>query len=278
MTVIANTETIGPAEARDLLSKNFKNRHLRKPLVRQLRRDIEAGRWVVNGETIKIAEDGALIDGQHRLQAVVEADKPITTLVVRGLPPETQETVDTGSHRTFGDTLRLRGEEHYYTLAAVVRMAWLMDVYGKPTAGGVVVPTFGDLAAYLAKNPDLRQAAHLGLYGPRSVLHIPGSLTGALYFEMARIDKELADEFWRQLFENDATKGSAVHVIREQLLRDTEKPHRMSVMYRAAILIKAWNMWMEAREPAYIAWKPSEDFPRLRGPVVREAEAEGIAV
>ena len=270
MTVSVNTETIGPAEAKALMETNTKNRHLRPSLVRQFRRDIEAGRWVLNGETIKIGEDGSLIDGQHRLKAVIDSNKPITTLVVRGLPATTQETIDTGSHRTFGDTLRLRGEDHYYTLAAVARMSWLMEVSGKVTAGGLAVPTFGDLIAYLGKNPGLREAASLAVYGPRSVLRLPGSMVGALAYQMARIDEELAKEFWRELFENDAKTGSAVHVIREQLLKDTKMPHRMSTPYRAAILIKAWNMWMEGREPSYISWKPNEDFPRLRGPIREE--------
>lgn len=272
MTVSVNTETIGPAEAKALLEKNPMNRHLRDVLVRQFRRDIEAGRWVLNGETIKISESGNLIDGQHRLKAVLDSGKSIDTLVVRGLPETVLETVDTGAHRTFGDTLRLRGEDHYYTLAAVCRMSWVMDVGGKPLSGAGNTPTFGDLTAYLEKRPELRKHAAMAVFGPRSVLRLPGSLVGALSYQMSLIDEELSTEFWRQLFENDAKKGSAVHVIREQLLKDTKMPHRMSTNYRAAVLIKAWNMWMEGREPAYIAWKPNEDYPRLRGPI-REAVA-----
>lgn len=267
MTGITMTqEKIGPAEAKALMATNDKNRNLRPDLITKFTHDIEAGRWVLNGETIKIDATGQLIDGQHRLAAVIKSNESIDTLVVRGLPASVQETIDSGASRTFGDLLKLRGEHHYYTLAAITRMAWLISTGGKPTAGGFRTPTFGDMSAYLAKNPDMRTLAPMAVNGPRSALRLPGSLVGALAYHMQLLDRDLGQEFWRQLFENDAKKGSAVHTLREQLIKDTKMPHRMSVPYRAAIIIKAWNAWLESREPGYIAFKPSEDFPRLHGP------------
>lgn len=272
MSVTVAIETIGPEEAKKLIDTNVHNRHIRRVLVGQFKRDINAGRWTLNGETIKISESGNLLDGQHRLLAVIASGKSIQTLVVRGLHDSAQESIDTGAHRTFGDVLRLRGENHYYTLAAMTRQAWLLEVNGKVTTAGVGSPTFNDLTMYLSKHPGLRDLAPMAVLGPRSAVRIPGSLVGALAYHMKRLDSELGDEFWRQLFENDAKRGSAVWVLREQLIKGLTMAHRMSAPYRAALIIKAWNYWMEGREPAYIAWKPSEDFPRLRGPI-REAVA-----
>ncbi len=264
--ITVGAETIGPKEAKALLDTNDNNRNLRYGLVAKLRRDVLAGRWILNGETIKISDKGKLLDGQHRLMAVVQADRPITTMVVRGLPDTISDTIDSGAARTFGDALRLHGEDHYYTLAAVSRVAWLIENYGKPLSGGNANPTFGELNAYLDANPALRESAAMAVASTRVPLGLPGSMTGAIYFHMRKIDPELATEFWRQLVKNDAKRGSAVWVLREQLVRDMANPHRMSVPYRAALIIKAWNFWLEAKEPSYISWKPLEDFPRLRAP------------
>ena len=44
------------------------------------------GGVAVNGEPIQIAEDGTLLNGQHRLNAVIESGATVPMLVVRGLP------------------------------------------------------------------------------------------------------------------------------------------------------------------------------------------------
>ena len=38
--------------------------------------------WKFNGDTIKFLKDGTIIDGYHRLAAVIAANKPIETFIV----------------------------------------------------------------------------------------------------------------------------------------------------------------------------------------------------
>ena len=82
---------------------------------------------MLNGETVKIASDGTILDGQHRLYACIQAGVPFETVVIRGLPPEAQDTIDTGMARKFADQLALRGEVNTPLLAAITRwaMRWL---------------------------------------------------------------------------------------------------------------------------------------------------------
>ena len=53
---------ITPDHAKALLAKNVANRKLSEQTYGQYKRDIINGDWQLNGETIKIAEDGELID------------------------------------------------------------------------------------------------------------------------------------------------------------------------------------------------------------------------
>ena len=55
-------------------------------------KDLEDGVWRLNGKTITFDANGRLLGGQHRLHAVVQSGKSLTTLVVRGLDPEILET------------------------------------------------------------------------------------------------------------------------------------------------------------------------------------------
>jgi hypothetical protein len=99
--------TITPEYARELLKANGANRSLRKQLVRTYANEMLAGRWRITGEAIQFGTDGRLLNGQHRLNAVVMADVPVTFLVIYGIDPDAQLVMDSGAKRTAGDALGL---------------------------------------------------------------------------------------------------------------------------------------------------------------------------
>ena len=106
-------ETITPGEARQILEGNENNRRLNMATVDYYRRQIENGVWQINGESIKLDDRGYLLDGQHRLLAIVKANKPVTTLVVRGLSSEAFKTIDAGKSRSMSDYLKIEiGRAH----------------------------------------------------------------------------------------------------------------------------------------------------------------------
>jgi hypothetical protein len=73
---------VTPAMAVEMLKKDSETRLMNEKRIKQYAREMKAGRWVLNGSTIAIAEDGSLIDGRHRLWAVFDADIPVTLLIV----------------------------------------------------------------------------------------------------------------------------------------------------------------------------------------------------
>ena len=98
--ITAKVETITPEIAKTMLGENVNNRRISRDNVNLFAREIRNGEWRFNGEAIKFGKDGRLLDGQHRLLAVIAADKPLTTLVIRGLEDETQQTMDSAEKRT----------------------------------------------------------------------------------------------------------------------------------------------------------------------------------
>jgi hypothetical protein len=107
--VVPRTSLIAvtPAMAQLWMQRNDQNRTLSKNLVNQLTQDILQGRWVMNGETIKFDREGRLIDGQHRLQAVIQSNTAVDMWVVDGLEPMSQMTIDIGRPRTAGSQLQI---------------------------------------------------------------------------------------------------------------------------------------------------------------------------
>ena len=81
-------ETITPEMAEQYLGFNHQHREIKSSKVDKLASAMIEGDWQLNGKTIVFDKDGKLLNGQHRLTAVVLSGQPLTTLVVRGIDKE----------------------------------------------------------------------------------------------------------------------------------------------------------------------------------------------
>lgn len=67
----SSIETISPKYAEYLLEKNIGNRKISRHRVSMYARDMQAGNWQLTHQGILLGKDGIVIDGQHRLHAVI---------------------------------------------------------------------------------------------------------------------------------------------------------------------------------------------------------------
>lgn len=101
-------EIITPEVAKAYLESNSQSqRSVRKGWVTSLAKMIEAGEFQLTHQGIAFDSNGILIDGQHRLLAIVEADSPVSIMVTRGVNPEVWSATDQGVVRTSGEVTGL---------------------------------------------------------------------------------------------------------------------------------------------------------------------------
>lgn len=105
--ITSEIEMITPEKAIQYLSFNTGNRSIRPTVVESLALSIKAGEWMTSHQGIGFSASGRLVDGQHRLSAVIAAGMPINIIVTRGLPEDIFEVIDRHSKRTMTDTLRM---------------------------------------------------------------------------------------------------------------------------------------------------------------------------
>ena len=94
MTLRLSLEKVTPDTAQMWLTKMPKNRNIRPGDVARYARDMSSGKWGLAGDPVRFDKDGNLIDGQHRLQAIIRSDTTQEMVVIRGLSP--------GGHRRPG--------------------------------------------------------------------------------------------------------------------------------------------------------------------------------
>lgn len=98
---------ITPLLAAVWLKSNTSNRRISEPVVEAYASDMRAGAWKLTHQGIAFDASGRLIDGQHRLHAIIKAGFPVTMSVTRGLAASAQEVVDAQKPRSISDQLHL---------------------------------------------------------------------------------------------------------------------------------------------------------------------------
>ena len=91
---------VTPELAQAWLKQNTFNRPISAPTVRRYASDMSNGRWKLNHQGLAFSEEGVLVDGQHRLMAIVKADSTVKMMVTWG------------ANRTGIDELRPRSAIH----------------------------------------------------------------------------------------------------------------------------------------------------------------------
>jgi len=185
--------TITPTEARRMLEKNRNIRQVRPMVVAQYTREMLAGRWRLNGETIKLDADGWLVDGQHRLLACIESDRPFTTWLITNA---TGDGVDEGRSRSFHDLMGGRGIVGKTIAGALVRTIYFLSSGGDPWQRSDKIGNQTLMEFYEGMPPArFERALRIGIANQKP---IPGTAVAAIAYQVGETEAgfELVEEFF----------------------------------------------------------------------------------
>ncbi len=261
-------ETVTPEQAKAWLgeSVNDANRHIRKKKVEQYARDMANGDWTESNDAISLDEDGKLLNGQHRLSAIVAHGKPVELLVARGLPRGSQLSMDSGVPRQFGDHLKMSGGMPNATsYASLSRQMFLLesDVH---QSGQV---SRAEQQGWLEQNAD---DAHSAVAASRAAYRYVDANVTALamaHILVSRVNgPALADHYLAQLARPAGEPdGSAVFAVTSRFYTSRRTGQRLRVRQHLSLLVRGWNHWAvgnevrmlqmtgeDTRVPAVVEW------------------------
>lgn len=242
-------EMVTPDVARDWLAQNIHNRNVRRAVVATYARDMRQGRWQYTAEPIKFAADGVLLDGQHRLHAIVQSGASIPMLVVRGLRLAAQSAMDTGARRTASDALGLSGEKATGVLAAAAKLI-ITDM------GRAERPvSTGEIAELLESEPFLRTICAEILPTLR-VMGVTPAVLAYCYWRLSAIDSSRCSVFFESLSTlAGLPAGSPILALNRRLNDSAGRRSVRSRMYRIetiACIFMAWNAWVKGESRTII--------------------------
>jgi hypothetical protein len=274
MSVSTKIEKVTPAIAEELLQNNPKNRKVSLTNVKRHTEAMRSGKWLFDGAPIRIATDGSLLDGQHRLMALIEANMPQNFVVVRGVESEAQYVMDTGKRRSLADALTLEGEVNTSFLASLVTASYKWDAGTRSSVlvlggfGANTTPTIPQFMAFFKDNAEeLREAVLQGIRLYSVVPVIPRVATLAAWL-FTKIDADDSKEFFARLQDGvGLAADSPILALRERLFKmkesNTQKPY-----LTLALFVKAWNFYRDGVPTGNLKFTPGgrkpEEFPEPR--------------
>lgn len=259
------TMLLTPQRASELLEHNKMNRPISDTHVSRLERQITGNKWRFNGDTIKISEDGDVLDGQHRLWAVMGAKKPIETIIVTGIAREAFATIDTlRKPRSGADVLALNGATRYRNMAASA-LQWLIR-YQRGGLESFRDPKNrvenSDIEEYFAAHPGIMQAVERAM--PLRSMVNP-AVIAFLYYILFDKNEELAERLVSTL-EDPAgvTVSDPFFRFRSYLTNSTKQRIPLVTI---ALAFKAINAASRGEKIQTLSWKNQgnkpEAFPKL---------------
>jgi hypothetical protein len=246
-------------------SANLKNRPLSENWYLQMACDMLDGRWLDNGDAIRFGSDGVLLDGQHRLRAVVECGIPLETDVIFGLDPQVLDSIDIGKVRTSADVVHMGGVLNSTNACALAAMLLNHRQRGVDRYKDVGGPTKSQIINLVKADPKVSLiAGRVGQLG--SKLTMPRVVTFC-YYVFAEQDHAKTERFFSEFASGDGLeRDSPVFLLRERMIANKGSKAKLPLTEVIALFFKAWIAYRDGNKIRCLRWqgKQGESFPDIR--------------
>lgn len=227
------------------------------------------GEWELTHQGIGFNKRGELVDGGHRLRAIILAsqtkpDIAIKLAVTTGLSDTAMVTMDIGRRRVPADFLRMLGKTNTASLGGVIRLVYCYDNVGWTSTEGWsrhrITPRMQE--DFLLQNPGLEEAIEATANVKRL---FKTSAVGAFWFLARRERPDVdVDAFLEQLRTGEMLeKGDPALTLRELMLNTRAALRRFEGSQELALLIKAFNKWIAGEQSRMLAFRVDELYPRI---------------
>ncbi len=270
-------ELVSPQTADNWLKLNTRNRMLDERLVKSLVKKMKKNHWMFNGDTIRFSEkfkqeggvnQEVLMDGQNRLNSIVQSGIPQYCLVVRGLNAEAFATMDDGRKRSASDILSIAKISEPRKKAGIAKTAILLQggYYGSTKGGGdrSVTPGNLEILDFVRENDEKLDDAILHANDVKT--HFPYlnfKILSSMFHVFSKHGKQEARDFYSELSAGKKAKTAVVRLFCSELIKNDAREHKLPYNTILAYFIKTWNAYKEGDKLEKLSYdKTEEKFPK----------------
>jgi hypothetical protein len=217
------------------------------------------GQWKFNGDSIRLSKTNVLLDGQHRLHAVVESGTSQWFIFVDDLDDDSFDTIDQGRKRTGSDVLSIKGEKNSAALASALR--WILCIeYGN--ANHKV--TASELLQMLEKYPEARRWAtfYSGSKEMRALFNSPLIAIATLFSH--KYGDAVVERLMQQLANGEGlNKSDIAYQLRHRAIQNKSRITKIRDSAFAHMTVKAFKAFVMNKPIAVLRVQSDEAFPEI---------------
>lgn len=244
-----------PALATRWLETNAGNRKLTTEHVEYLADQMKAGGWKLTGDPIKLSRAGRLLDGQHRLNALIKAEATLEFWVATNCEDSIFDVLDTGRVRKDKDIVSIYTSSYPREKAALVKNILFYE--------GKVIRKYRLAPAVIH---DYVKAHDLTIYVEQGVkwydrCRLLTKLEWCyLYWLLYACDTDEAYTFLNTLSHGTNIKAvSPVAVLRHRLEQSYGGRYAFSSAERIGYVTKAWNAHRKNERIEQLRYNPDKE-------------------
>lgn len=238
---------VTPITAQKYLDTNKNNRKIKPTIVDRYFNDMKKNRWKEGtGETIKIGTSGRLLDGQHRLTALVKSGKNFQFSIATDVEESVFDVLDTGSVRNAGDAFFIKKVPYSHVIPSIIS-TYKMLKEGRKNADQHpnIRPTTSMIYTEYSRNKGYWEevaAKSVAWYDKFAKIIAPSTI-GGIYALLSDVSQADADKFMNQLCTGMEIENSAIAMLRNSLMQNRIAQRKMSPPTKNGFILKTWNLY-----------------------------------
>lgn len=255
-------------------------RGLRSSVVEGYAREMRSGAWHPEcGDMILIDKYGRIINGQHRIKAVIMTGITIQAYVRFNAPVELIHIADKGRSRSTADDMQIDGHKNSSTLSAVSKLIYRYHCT-RNMANLRHKLTYSDSKVILESYPYIFEVVEK--YCSRKYatdIVSPSWVCFLAVIVHENYQKEILSFFNRLDTGANLSQQSPVLAL-IQASRNWDRTINRSVAthYKTAITVKAWNKFIGEEKIKRLMWNPTKGFPRIIGATLKKPVLDKIKI
>ena len=242
--------TVNKKVAEEMLKNNKVNRNQKEKVIKKYANDMRKGNWKQNtAELIKFSKTNRLLDGQHRLLAIVMADIEMQMYIAFDLDDEVFDVLDTGSVRTAGDAFKIAGVSYSVILPSIIQFSENLFIGGKSSKNMERLTNQELLVKYNEKEDYYLDIASRSMtfYNQFAKILAPTTIGGFIIFFNSKSSAD-CELFFQELCTGQNVTNKTIFVLRNKLIENKTSVKKMGNEYINALIIKAWNLYRLRQE------------------------------
>lgn len=265
---------VTPEMAEKMLTVNFdRNRPINQVTVRRYALAMTEGRWLKNSDAIAVTSEGKMINGQHRLSAIILSGMTVPLAVMLEVDPKLAPVIDRGKSNTPGNALHKAGYDHANILAPMIQfiLRYEESVQGKGNRKKMKlsgVKHFDEqvLIRRIEQDPSIMESAAFVdkeeiRKGVRCIANI--SQVAFLHYMGSKANRPLVEAFIISLATGEGLEaGSPILALRRRMYDAKALGRKIDEQTSLGLLVRAWRSYVSGDYVQRVQWTKSRSgFP-----------------